>query len=57
MVYEVEEDELVPLSNSWGSIPKIEILDPAKVTNVFFLLVVNITFYYIKHKDICIVIE
>lgn len=31
MVYEVEEDELVPLSNSWGSIPKIEILDPAKI--------------------------
>ena len=31
MIYEVEDDELIPLEDFWGKIPKIEILQPAKV--------------------------
>lgn len=34
MVYEVVNDELVPIESYWGSIPKIEILDPNKVKNI-----------------------
>lgn len=30
-VYEVQEDSLVPLQNSWGQMPKIEILSSDKV--------------------------
>lgn len=31
MVYEVQDDELVPVTEYWGTIPKIEMLDPSKV--------------------------
>ncbi|KAF4522861.1 hypothetical protein B566_EDAN008181 [Ephemera danica] len=31
MIYTVEEDELVPVERYWGCIPRIEMLDPAKV--------------------------
>lgn len=31
MVYEVQDDELVPVTEYWGTIPKIEMLDPNKV--------------------------
>jgi hypothetical protein len=33
MVYDVHEDELVPLEKYWASIPKIQMLDPNKVRN------------------------
>lgn len=32
MVYEVHDDELVPVNEYWGNIPKIEMLDPSKVS-------------------------
>jgi supervillin len=32
MVYEVQGDELVPVTEYWGTIPKIEMLDPSKVS-------------------------
>ncbi|XP_033299177.1 supervillin isoform X3 [Bombus bifarius] len=31
MVYEIKDEELVPLEKYWGTIPKIEMLDPNKV--------------------------
>ncbi|CAK9816931.1 SVIL [Anthophora plagiata] len=31
MVYEIKDEELVPLEKYWGAIPKIEMLDPNKV--------------------------
>lgn len=31
MVYEIKDEELVPLEKYWGIIPKIEMLDPNKV--------------------------
>ncbi|XP_068083498.1 supervillin [Anabrus simplex] len=31
MVFEVQDDELVPIEDCWGSIPRISILDPAKI--------------------------
>ncbi|KOC65676.1 Supervillin [Habropoda laboriosa] len=31
MVYEIKDEELVPLEKYWGGIPKIEMLDPNKV--------------------------
>lgn len=31
MIYEVEDEELVPREDYWGAIPKIEILDHNKV--------------------------
>lgn len=31
MVYEIKDEELVPLETYWGTIPKIEMLDPNKV--------------------------
>nr|XP_012149417.1 PREDICTED: supervillin isoform X3 [Megachile rotundata] len=31
MVYEIKDEELVPLEKFWGAIPKIEMLDPNKV--------------------------
>ncbi|XP_021928560.1 uncharacterized protein LOC110834074 isoform X3 [Zootermopsis nevadensis] len=31
MVYEVQDDELVPVTEYWGTIPKIEMLDPNKI--------------------------
>ncbi|XP_039275141.1 supervillin-like, partial [Nilaparvata lugens] len=31
MIYSVEDDALVPLQTAWGSIPRIEILNPAKI--------------------------
>ncbi|XP_076247383.1 supervillin isoform X2 [Calliopsis andreniformis] len=31
MVYEMKDEELVPLEKYWGAIPKIEMLDPNKV--------------------------
>lgn len=39
MVYELVDDELVPDETFWGSIPKIEILDPNKVINYVSLFV------------------
>ena len=35
-VYEVQEDSLVPLPDSWGQMPKIEILSSDKVS-IFFM--------------------
>jgi supervillin len=32
MVYEVQDNELVPVMEYWGAIPKIEMLDPSKVS-------------------------
>ena len=32
MVYEVQDGELVPVTEYWGTIPKIEMLDPNKVS-------------------------
>jgi supervillin len=32
MVYEVQDNELVPVMKCWGAIPKIELLDPSKVS-------------------------
>lgn len=35
MVYEVQDSELVPVMGCWGAIPRIELLDPSKVsTNI-----------------------
>lgn len=31
MVYEIKDEELIPLEKYWGTIPKIEMLDPNKV--------------------------
>lgn len=31
MIFEVVEDELVPLEKYWASVPKIQMLDPNKV--------------------------
>nr|XP_033325478.1 supervillin-like isoform X1 [Megalopta genalis]XP_033325479.1 supervillin-like isoform X1 [Megalopta genalis] len=31
MIYEIKDEELVPLEKYWGAIPKIEMLDPNKV--------------------------
>lgn len=38
MVYEVQDDELVPLIEYWGTIPKIEMLDPNKVQTSYIVL-------------------
>jgi hypothetical protein len=32
MVYEIQDNELVPVMEYWGTIPKIEMLDPNKVS-------------------------
>jgi supervillin len=32
MVYEAQDNELVPVMNCWGAVPKIELLDPSKVS-------------------------
>jgi supervillin len=32
MVYTVDGDELVPLEKFWGVLPRIEMLDPSKVS-------------------------
>lgn len=36
-VYEVQEDSLVPLPDSWGQMPKIEILSSDKVGCVVYV--------------------
>lgn len=36
MIFEVSGDELVPLENYWGNIPKIQMLDPNKVIYIPF---------------------
>jgi supervillin len=38
MVYEVQDNELVPVMEYWGAIPKIEMLDPSKVSTVTLCL-------------------
>ena len=38
MVYELQDDELIPMNEYWGSIPKIEMLDPSKVCLLPFFL-------------------
>lgn len=35
-VYEVQEDSLVPIADSWGQMPKIEILQSDKVYDCYF---------------------
>lgn len=34
MVYELQASELVPYEKYWGSIPRIEMLDPSKVMTI-----------------------
>lgn len=38
MVYEVQDGELVPVTEYWGTVPKIEMLDPNKVQTSYILL-------------------
>lgn len=45
MVYELVEDELVPNEIFWGSVPKIEILDPNKVGGKIFVFIYLFFFY------------
>lgn len=47
MVYEIKDEELVPLEKYWGIIPKIEMLDPNKVIFQHIYLTYNIYVIYI----------
>lgn len=46
MVYEIKDEELVPLEKYWGTIPKIEMLDPNKVYIYHKVLILRIYFLY-----------
>lgn len=49
MIYEVKDEELVPLEKYWGAIPKIEMLDLNKVKKLFLLFILFTIFFILYH--------